>query len=285
MFTPRRARDPTALSPELGHRRHGRGEVSVGTAGRKVTEDPRWGPAVRRRTVTEESTVTRDRAAGVAVAVLAVSNVVGNRMLPTGGYMPWNVTVASVLLQLARRSGCDDADLGLAASGLRSGVRAGAIGAAVAAAAYAVVVGRAPGALQDERATSLPSRQALWHGLVGIPLGTVLTEEIAFRGVLPALLARPDRPAWLPGAAASLLFGLWHVLPSYDLSQANPAFARFGAHSRERAATVAVTATSLAGAGLHLLGRRARHLAAPAAVHLATNVLGFALARRLAAQR
>ena len=56
-------------------------------------------------------------------------------------------------------------------------------------------------------------RVALWRVLVVIPLGTVLPEELAFRGLLLALLGR--RYGVVAGILLSSgLFGLWHVVPS-----------------------------------------------------------------------
>ena len=65
----------------------------------------------------------------------------------------------------------------------------------------------------------------LWVVLVQIPLGTVVLEEVAFRGVLPALMgASPAiRWRWVPVLGASILFGLWHILPSIGIDNANAA--------------------------------------------------------------
>ncbi|MET9258558.1 CPBP family glutamic-type intramembrane protease [Amycolatopsis sp. NPDC004079] len=57
----------------------------------------------------------------------------------------------------------------------------------------------------------------MWLALARIQLGTVLIEEIAFRGVLPALLGASER--WRPVLSASVLFGLRHLLPSLALAQ------------------------------------------------------------------
>ena len=94
--------------------------------------------------------------------------------------------------------------------------------------------------------------------LVVIPLGTVLPEELAFRGLLLPLLGRGRGLAaatWL----SSGLFGLWHVLPSLGGGAANAAIA--GAVGGDTAGTVArVVATVL----LHDAGRGRVLLAAPA---------------------
>ena len=47
-----------------------------------------------------------------------------------------------------------------------------------------------------------------------IPIGTVLLEEVAFRGVLWGLLWRLGGTV-VATAVSSALFGLWHILPSF----------------------------------------------------------------------
>jgi membrane protease YdiL (CAAX protease family) len=153
--------------------------------------------------------------------------------------------------------------------------------AGAVAAGYGIALG-APAAadvFRDDRVTSLGTTSARAHLLLRIPLGTALAEEVAFRGVLPAMLASPRRPAWLPGALASLLFGLWHVLPSRDLVQRNAGLRRVLAPAPRGAVVLAVGITALAGGVLQALRKRTGHLVAPFTVHLATNVLGFLAAR------
>ena len=85
----------------------------------------------------------------------------------------------------------------------------------------------------DGRLGTLGLGTLLWVTLVRIPLGTVLLEEVAFRGVLPALFGGGERWRWGPVLATSALFGLWHVLPSLALTQ-NAAVDAASAPSRSR---------------------------------------------------
>jgi membrane protease YdiL (CAAX protease family) len=224
-------------------------------------------------------TTARDRAACAAVGVLAASNVVTNRCLPPGGYVPWNLALTAALLAIARRSGCSTAELGLGFDRLPSSVRAGAAGAAVVAAGYALALrsDACSDLFRDDRATSLGAATARQYLLLRIPLGTVLAEEVAFRGVLPALVT--SRRQWMPGAISSLLFGVWHILPSLELVRANVGVERAVGTSPGRAVALAVGTTALGGGVLQALRQRTGHLAAPAAVHLAANLLGFIGAR------
>lgn len=223
-----------------------------------------------------------DRAAMAAVGALAVSNVAANRVLTDAAYVPWNATLAAGLVALARRAGCRPDDLGLSPTGLRRGLWVGAAASVVVVATNAVVWGSRHGdaVFDDRRATELSTPAARFQALVRIPLGTALVEEIAFRSVLPALLTSPDRPRWFPGAVSSLLFGLWHVLPSLHLPAANAGAGRLAARAGPAGVPLAAVAgTAVAGAllqGLHGLGR---HLAAPVLVHVAVNLSGFVGAR------
>lgn len=190
--------------------------------------------------------------------------------------------MSASLVALARRAGCGTAELGAEPRHLRRALRVGGAGAVIVAISYGALLvnGDGPDVFRDRRVTSLGSRTALSHLLLRIPLGTVLPEEVVFRGVLPALLSSSRRPGWFPGAVASVLFGLWHVLPSIELARANVAVGRVvGGGMPARAVTAAVGATTVAGCVLHGLRHWTGHLAAPVAVHLATNVFGFLGAR------
>lgn len=218
--------------------------------------------------------------AGMAVAVLAVSNVVTHRWLPPRAYVPWNLGLAGGLVALARASGHSLEDMGLDRRGLSRGAKLGGMGSLVVGVAYAGLLGsgRADRLLSDLRLTRLSTRGTLWRLLVQIPVGTALAEEVVFRGVLPLFLHDPRHPAWTSPALASALFGLWHLLPAHEEASANRT-----APGRCMAGTV--ISTTIAGGILHRLRTRAGHVAAPAALHFATNGLGLLAARMAGARR
>jgi len=110
----------------------------------------------------------------------------------------------------------------------------------------------------------------------------VLLEELAFRAVLPPFLA-PGRAADpVRGVVlASLLFGLWHVLPAWQLSEVNPTIGDlFGDDGLGQSITVvlAVLGTFAAGVGLCLLRYWSGSVLAPILVHVTTNSAAYALA-------
>lgn len=218
--------------------------------------------------------------AGIAVAAVTVSNVVTHRWLPSRAYVPWNLGLAAGLVALARASGHSLEDMGLDRRGLQRGAKLGGLGSLLVGATYAALLGsrRTHGLLSDLRLTDLSTRGTLWRLLVQIPVGTALAEEIVFRGVLPLFFRNPRHPAWASPAIVSSLFGLWHLLPAHEEASVNRV-----APGQRMAGTV--LSTTIGGAILHRLRTRAGHVAAPAALHFATNGLGLLAVRMAGARR
>lgn len=220
----------------------------------------------------------RDARAVVLLAVaLLVYSAVTDLAFGDGGYVTRNLVATVTLLVVARRLGLDSAQLGLGRPDLADGARWGA--AAVGVVVSALVVGAlvadrvAPVAalLADERA-ALPAAGVAWAVLVRIPLGTVLFEEVAFRGVLDAVAQR----RWPPGratATSAAVFGVYHVPPTMVALHLNDV----AVGSAEGVATLAgaVAVTGVAGLVFSWLRRRSGSLAAPMLAHLATNVGGL----------
>lgn len=212
------------------------------------------------------------------VSVLATANILTNRVLPDWAYVPFNVLVTLVLVALARRC-VAGRELGVGAW------RAGAVwgGAVVAVALVAfLAAARLPGLsdlFEDERVDGGTGRM-LYETLVRIPFGTVLVEEVAFRGALPALFGL-RMGTWRAYGLASLLFGLWHVLPAWTIDDVNPVVDRLlgdGWVGQASGIVLAVIGTVVAGLWLCVLRHRSGSLLAPALAHVGTNSLGFAIA-------
>src|SRR6266545_1235438 len=208
-------------------------------------------------------------------------HLLNNRLLPQA-YVLTCLAAAGLLLVLARRDGCSWSDLGLGTRQVGSGLRWAAVLVGVVLLADAVAVGLpvTRQAFADTRATALSGAAVLWHVLVRIPLGTALLEEVAFRGVLLAMLAR-RRGVRVAVIGSSLLFGLWHVLPSLGLRNANAAVADLvGPGPAGTVLTVigAAAGATLAGVALCELRRRSGSLLAPFALHWALNGLGLLFA-------
>ncbi|MGV9774348.1 CPBP family intramembrane glutamic endopeptidase, partial [Streptosporangium sp. NPDC003464] len=176
-----------------------------------MTADPRRGQAA----------VGQGAALAGAVTVLVAANVLNNRVAPRLAPLT-SAAATCALLTLARRSGLSWSELGFhrRSRGLRIG---GALALAVAGVyGVGITVPATRRFFRDERALSLSRARVLEEALLQVPVGTVLLEEVGFRGVLHALLARSHGPRTAV-AVSSVLFGLWHVLPAIDMVTANPA--------------------------------------------------------------
>lgn len=255
---------------------------------------------------------TSQAAAGDALAVigaLAVLNVI-RHLVPAAS--TWvGATASLVLVACARRRGLSWAQLGMSRHQLRSGGLWGLGTIAAVSAVYLVGVllpKTRPAFLDERHDVELP--EALVSAFVGIPLGTVLLEEVAFRSVLPGVLARHTDIA-KAHALSSALFGLWHVLPSLDFASARGlnsshththgqrsgtdgsgtagaiggATARPAALSTVQAVLGTVAFTAVGGAVAAHLRRRSDSVLASAGMHWATNGLGVLFgvaARRIA---
>lgn len=215
--------------------------------------------------------------AGVLLVLAALK--VGTAVVGVTGAVLGVVATVGVLLVSTRRGRASWHDLGLSVQAHRTGLTWAAAFFALFAAGFALFAGatRLLPVLADWVAAlqvETPDPDALLlQALVTIPLGTVLVEEVAFRGAIPALLHRAGAGTRMAVVGSALMFGLWHVAPSLsvalsDATSSSPAWVVV-------LGTVAFTTAS--GIGLGWLRYRSRSLLPPIMVHLATNSLGLAL--------
>lgn len=223
-------------------------------------------------------------ALAATIGVLAAGNIVRSTLVPPVVHLPVNVALAGAVAAVAIGAGATTNEVGLARRYVRSGVRWG--GAAFAAVTVAVVgaalVPAASGFFDDDRA-EISFGELLFDVTVRIPIGTVLLEEIAFRGIILALLVRMTSVRWAV-VASSLLFGLWHVLPAWTSVAENAGIATFADSSGGGLLVVAgtVAATTVAGVVFCWLRLRSGSLLAPMLAHVATNTVPLVAAWVLA---
>jgi uncharacterized protein len=224
---------------------------------------------------------------GACVVLGAYNNLVGAQAWHRRWYPAVNGLAAAGALGAAVASGLTASDLGLRRDRVRAGLRLGSAVAAPVVAGYglAVVIPAARPLLDDQRVAGLRRGQLAYQVLVRIPVGTVVWEEIAFRGVLRGALRRVlgGRAATVVGSA---VFGLWHVRPTVEALEVNGLATGRGA--RIGLVTAVVGGTAGAGVLLCLLRERSGSLAAPVLLHLAANCTGplaSALAVRAARAR
>jgi membrane protease YdiL (CAAX protease family) len=190
----------------------------------------------------------RIRAVALAVALIGWSFVAPR--LPSRWHPVPHALVATALAALA------GAPLGLRAPAAASGVRWGAVAAAPVA--LGVAAGAAIPAVRGQMASrDLPS--ALWRWLtIGIPLGTVWSEEAAYRAALGTVAAQAFGPVG-GRVLQSAAFGLSHVVDA-----------------RGAGSPVIPTVLVTGGAGwiFAWLYERSGSLIAPMLVHLSINESG-----------
>jgi uncharacterized protein len=203
------------------------------------------------------------RAVAVTVAFLVSYAIVRTWVIPGDAHVVANVAATGALAVIAAWSGLTADELGLArwSSGLRVGGVAVAVVGLVLIVAAAVPATR--GYFDDDR-VDVGAGEMLVRVLVVIPVGTVVFEELAFRGVLLALLRRRAEIR-IAIAWSAIGFGLWHV-PAL-VGDDGPA-----------AIAGTVLATTAAGIGFAWLRLRSGSLLAPMLAHLATNSGAFAVA-------
>jgi membrane protease YdiL (CAAX protease family) len=198
------------------------------------------------------------------VGVLCAVNL-ATHLGPANTSLVLGVPVATGLIVTGRWWGLSWEDFGLARHSWRTGARY-AVRSLLGVGAFYVVAVLIPATrswLLDPR-DDLDLGSALLTALVLIPLRTVIHEEVAFRGVLWALLRR-DHGTVTATVVSSALFGAWHILP---------AMAGSAGPGQWRAALGTVVFTALAGVVFCELRRRSGSLLAPAGLHWATNGLG-----------
>jgi membrane protease YdiL (CAAX protease family) len=216
----------------------------------------------------------------VVIGTLLVLNVVNNRVAPQTHYLLWSFGGSVALLALGLLDGNTWTDMGLGWSYLIPGLiwAAGCIGLVTLVYLIGSAFKRTRSAFHDERMSDLTGSKLMFQALIEVPFGTVLLEEIAFRSVLFSMLVR--REGLVFGiVVSSILFGLWHVLPSIGTHEQNPALGSVvggGLRGNILAVVLSVLTTTIAGvvfAGLRLFSGS---VLAPMGLHWATNGLGYA---------
>lgn len=213
--------------------------------------------------------------AAVAIALLvtflAVTNVARSTIVPGRWHLAFNLAIGAGAVTIGLIAGLGPGELGLLRSNVTDGFRLGAIAFAVIS---VVVIGAGVAGMLTDGRVDGPWSTMVVRTLVVIPLGTVLVEELVFRGVLHGLLVRVTSTTGVLVAGA-VLFGLWHVFPAWRGGGVETDLADVG-----RVATVAATlaATTAAGALLVWLRIRSGSVVAPMLAHLATNSVTFAVA-------
>ena len=202
----------------------------------------------------------------VLATLLGVYNVLRSWVVPDDAHFVLNVGVGLTVIAAAGAIGLDHRDVGLGWEHLADGLRVGALAFACVALIVAIAVSPlSPLTVTDDR-VDISSGELLLRAAIVIPVGTVLFEELLFRGVLHNLL-RSQLDLMHATVIGAAFFGAWHLAPVWFR------YTDAGIFDPERLAALAGTfvATFTAGLGFLWLRHRAQHLAAPILAHTATN--------------
>jgi membrane protease YdiL (CAAX protease family) len=213
------------------------------------------------------------------VGGVAASHVLDHLLVPRRFHLGTHLAGAAAAVAAAIGAGASFDDLALRPDRMWGGVRRGAFSAAgiTAVIGLGAAIPATRRWFDDERVLDLSRNEALFRGLVEIPIGTAVYEEVVFRGVILGLALRRMPP--LPAAVVtSVLFGLWHVLPSLRDRQHNPAIR----DQHPGAVTVATVAnTAVVGVALAWQRLRTNSVVAPILTHAASNAVAFLAAAAL----
>ena len=215
----------------------------------------------------------------VVLGLLIIVNVLNHSpYVAQRWYVPTGIVGSALIVWIGYRAGVTLSDIGLGPNSWIPGLIWSAGCIALVTSVY-VIGGSMTFTrrfLADDRAVLGP-RTLAYKVLVNVPLGTVLFEELAFRGVGLALLAQWF-PLWQAVLYSSLLFGFWHILPSLVMHDANAAVGDLlgqGIWGRLQSVLLTVLGTAIAGVVFCLLRIQSDSLLPPMALHWAINGLGL----------
>ena len=220
----------------------------------------------------------------ISASVLAAHNFLVHRTLRPPADSALNLASAGALTAFALRIGCTPAELGLDRADLGRGLRTGSVGAALCSAAVGIVAAFPPtrGFFLDARLRGMSRKETVYHATLRIPVATAVAEEIIFRSVLHALFAR-EHSLRTTLTWTSLLFGLWHILPTLDTFEGNPVsnLGENRSSARLMAALSTTGTTALAGLFFSYLRLRSRSVTAAVIAHAAINIAALLIGRAL----
>lgn len=220
----------------------------------------------------------------ISASVLAAHNFLVHRTLRPPADSALNLASAGALTAFALRIGCTPAELGLDRADLGQGLRTGTVGAALCSAAVGIAAALPPtrSFFLDARLKGMSRKETVYHATLRIPVATAVAEEIIFRSVLHALLAR-EHSLRTTLTWTSLLFGLWHILPTLDTFEGNPVSNLVVKRSSARLmAALSITGTTaLAGLCFSYLRLRSRSVTAAVLAHAAINIAALLIGRAL----
>ncbi len=214
---------------------------------------------------------------GLILGLVFYANIISNEVLSTAWHIPFHLGILGIALVIARAAGTTWTAMGLRPDRAMRGVKVGAIvmGIIALGIAIAIAIPATRELFEDERIIDATIGSVLFQAFVRIPLATALYEEVLFRGIVFGMLMRRHKPI-VAGVLTSVLFGFWHILPTLDTIQTNPAGDAFsGAAGIAVAIFGSVLGTGAAGIGFLLVRLYANSTWAAVLMHIGTNSIAM----------
>jgi membrane protease YdiL (CAAX protease family) len=211
------------------------------------------------------------------VALTGYANIIANQVLNPWLHIPFNLGILGVAIAIALHAGVTVPALGYCRDRIGRGLVVGGIvmGVIGCGVLIGVTIPATREFFYDDRVIERSTWVVVFDALIRIPIATAFYEETLFRGVLFGMFVRRWAPIWA-AVASNLLFGLWHILPTLNTLETNPAGGMLDGFTGVTLAAVgSVLGTAAAGFGFLWLRLRANSTVAPVMAHVATN--SFAL--------
>jgi membrane protease YdiL (CAAX protease family) len=212
---------------------------------------------------------------GVSLAVLLIILIICNiGFAYSNGWYRWGWQLFGFLglFFVYRLSDLTIADIGLSKSRLGAGLKYALAAIIVISIALLAAYLINKKLFMDKRYDQ-SLKTALTAGLLLLPLKVVLFEELAFRGIMPALMKDLGSKPWIILVISSVLFGLWHILTAPKSSSLT-----VGGHTNLLVIFGIFLATFAGGVILYLLRQHSGSLVAPIVAHWFINCSAMLLA-------
>jgi membrane protease YdiL (CAAX protease family) len=215
----------------------------------------------------------KEKPALYLVALLVLLIICNLAFVYSKGWMRWTWQIFSFggLLVIYKLASLNLEDIGLSRLRISAGLKYGFAMIAIISVIFIALYFINQNIFSDKRYDQ-SFHTALISALFIVPLQTVLFEELAFRGIMPALLKNIGAGFWLTLITSAILFGLWHIA-----SAPKGNLVGISTSSNLLIIGAVFAATASAGAILYFLRYQSDSLVAPISVHWFVNGLAIVL--------
>jgi membrane protease YdiL (CAAX protease family) len=224
----------------------------------------------------------------VLIILILLYSTVLERAVPERFHLYLNIAIAGVAILLGLSFGLNFEQMGLAFNKILPGIFIAltAVGAIVLGTSIIATIPFLRRFFLSDDLAHASGKLITYEATVRVPFGTALIEEVLFRGVLLGLLLQHNSTI-IAIIISSIIFGLWHILPTISMLEENKILAKASKDlaSRKYGSVIGVVLiTTSAGFIFAWLRIISNSIIAPWLVHWSINssgMLGIAIARKL----